>query len=353
MADAAPRSICILRLSALGDVTHVVPLVRTLQARLPEARITWIIGKLEARLVGDLEGVEFIVFDKRAGISAFRQLASRLSGRRFDALLQCQVALRANLAAMLVRAGVRVGYDHARSKDGHGLVINRRIAPRHGQHVLDAIGSFVAPLGLTPMPPRWDIPVGAVDVEAAAALLPGAQPTLLLSPCSSHAGRNWRAERYAAVADHAVRRHDLRVAITGGPTEAERAMSGAIRDAMREPALDLVGRDTLKQFLALCRRSVALLTPDSGPMHMANAVGTRVIGLHAASNPNRSGPYSDRRWCVDRYDAAARRFKHKPAEALAWGTKLEYDGVMDLIETEAVIERLDALMAWSQAGRAP
>jgi heptosyltransferase I len=232
-------------------------------------------------------------------------------------------------------------------------VINRRIAPRHGQHVLDAIGSFVEPIGLAPMPPRWDIPIAEADLLAAAALLPGDAPTLLVSPCSSHTGRNWRAERYAAVADHAVRRHDLRVVITGGPTEAERAMAAAIRDAMRMPALDLVGRDTLKQFLALCQRSVALLSPDSGPMHMANAVGTKVIGLHAASNPNRSGPYTDRRWCVDRYDAAARRFKHRPAEALAWGSKLEYDGVMDLVETEAVTERLDALMAWRQAGGAP
>jgi heptosyltransferase I len=349
MAGATPRSICILRLSALGDVTHVVPLVHSLREQLPEAAITWIIGKLEAKLVGDLPGVEFIVFDKRAGLGAFRDLARRLSGRRFDALLQCQVALRANLASMLVRAGVRVGYDRARSKDLHGLVVNRRIAARHGQHVLDAIGSFVEPLGLSPRPPRWDIPVAPADVEAAAALLPGAQPTLLLSPCSSHARRNWRAERYAAVADHAVRRHGLRVAITGGPTDTERAMAATIRSAMREPALDLVGRDTLKQFLALCRRSVALLTPDSGPMHMANAVGTKVIGLHAASNPRRSGPYSDRRWCVDRYDAAARRFRDVPADALAWGTKLEYDGVMDLVEVDAVIERLDALMTWRQA----
>jgi heptosyltransferase I len=88
-------------------------------------------------------------------------------------------------------------------------------------------------------------------------------------------------------------------------------------------------------------------------MHLANAVGTKVIGLHAASNPHRSGPYSDRRWCVNRYDAAARRFRGVPAEALPWGTKLEYEGVMDLVETEAVIERLDALMAWRQAGGDP
>jgi heptosyltransferase I len=353
MAMPSPSSICLLRLSALGDVTHVVPMARTLKAQLPDARITWIIGKLEAKLVGDIPDVEFIVFDKRAGVSAFRDLARQLSGRRFDALLQCQVALRANLVSLLVRAGMRVGYDAARSKDLHGLVINRRITARHGQHVLDAIGSFVEPLGLSPLPPRWDIPVGATDVEAAATLLPGEQPTLLLSPCSSHPRRNWRAEHYAAVADHAAKRHGLRVALTGGSSGAEHAMARTIRDAMREPVLDLVGRDTLKQFLALCSRSVAVLSPDSGPMHMANAVGTKVVGLHAASNPERSGPYSDRRWCVDRYDAAARKFRGASADTLPWGTKLEYDGVMDLVEVDAVIERLDALMAWRQAGGAP
>ena len=110
--------------------------------------------------------------------------------------------------------------------------------------------------------------------------------------------------------------------------------------------------DTLKQFLAMAQRAVALVTPDSGPMHMANAMGTPVIGLHAASNPARSGPYSSRQWCVDRYDAAARRFRGKPAAALPWGSKLEYPGVMDLVETDAAIERLDALLASPQAGRA-
>ncbi len=70
--------------------------------------------------------------------------------------------------------------------------------------------------------------------------------------------------------------------------------------------------------------------------------GTRVLGLHAASNPNRSGPYSDRRWCVDKYDAAARRYLGKPASALPWGTKIERPGVMDLIGVDDVIERFEA-----------
>lgn len=342
-----PESICILRLSALGDATHVVPLVRRLQHAFPRARITWLIGKLEARLVGDVAGVEFIVVDKSQGLAAFSGLRRTLRGRRFDVLLQCQVALRANLLSALVDARRRIGYDRARAKDLHGLFVSERIAQRSGEHVLDAIGSFAEPLGVAREAPVWDIPIAAEAHEWAEQQLPGATPTLILSPCSSHAVRNWRAERYAAVADHAARRHGFRIALCGGRSALERQMADDILAAMRakDAVVDLVGKDTLKQFLALCMRARLALTPDAGPMHMANAVGTPVLGLHAASNPARSGPYSSIAWCVDSYDAAARRFRGKPASALKWGTKLEYAGVMDLIETEAVIETLDRFVA--------
>lgn len=342
---SALESLCILRLSALGDATHVVPLVRTLQGAWPNARITWIVGKLEHRLVGDLPGVDFVVIDKGRGYRAAGDLRRALAGRRFDALLQCQVALRANLLSALIRARRRIGYDRARSKDLHGLFINERIADRPGIHVLDAIGSFVEPLGLQQETIRWDIPLSDADRTFAATHLPGSQPTLLLSPCSSHTVRNWRPERYAAVADHAIRRHGFRVALCGGRSALERTLGDAISAAMREPPIDLIGKDTLKQFLALAERASLVLTPDAGPMHMANAVGAPVLGLHAASNPRRSGPYSDLRWCVDRYDAAARRFRGVPADALPWGTKLEHPGVMDLVETEAAIDALDRFVA--------
>lgn len=340
-----PRSICLLRLSALGDVTHAVPLVRTLQAAWPGTALTWIVGKLEARLVSDIAGVEFIAVDKGAGFGAFATLRERLHGQRFDVLLHCQVALRANLLATLVRAERRIGYDAARSKDLHGLVITERIPARAGQHVLDAIGSFCEPLGLRQDEVRWDLPVPAEAQDFAVSVLPGSQPTLLISPCSSHALRNWLPERYAAVADHAVRAHGMRVLLCGGRSAIERRMGDAIVAAMREPVLDLVGKDTLKQFLALARRASVVLAPDSGPLHMANAMGTRVIGLHAASNPARSGAYSNRAWCVDRYDAAARKFRGKAAAALRWGTKLEVPGAMELVEVADVIATLDRCMA--------
>jgi heptosyltransferase I len=338
-----PATLCLLRTSALGDVTHVVPLVRTLQRGLPQAKLTWIVGKFEHRLVGDIPDVEFVVFDKGAGLAGYRTVREALAGRRFDALLHMQVALRANLLSLAVRANRRIGYDKARSKDGHGLFVNERIPARSGEHVLDAIGSFAEPLGLKQTQVRWDIPVPDEARDWAAQQWDESARVLLISPCSSHALRSWRAERYAAVADHAARALDMRVALCGGPSAAERAMGDAIKSKMREPVLDLIGRDTLKRALALYQRAFAVLTPDAGPMHMANSVGAKVVGLHAASNPARSGPYSGRRWCVDRYDDAARKFLHKSAAEIPWGTKIEYPGVMDLVEVDDVIERLDAL----------
>lgn len=348
-AEHPPASICLLRTSALGDVTHVVPLVRSLQAAWPQTAISWIIGKLEHRLVGDIPNVEFIVFDKVRGWRAFAALREALSERRFDVLLHLQVALRANLASALVHAPLRIGYDGARSKDLHGLFVNRRIDARSGEHVLDAMASFLELLGLRQRDVRWDLPIPETAHAFAAQHLPGDQPVLLVSPCSSHHLRNWRAERYAAVMDHAVAQ-GWRVVLCGGPSAFEREFADSILRSCAHAPIDLVGKDTLKQFLALCAHADLVLTPDSGPMHMANAVGASVLGLHAASNPLRSGPYSDRRWCVDRYDAAARKYLGEPASGIPWGTKIEREGVMDLIETEAVIDRFDAF-ASAMSGR--
>jgi heptosyltransferase I len=348
-APAPPASLCLLRTSAIGDVTHVVPLVRTLQAAWPTTALTWLIGRLEHKLVGDIGGVEFIVFDKRDGRAAYRAVREQLAGRRFDALLHMQVALRANLLSRAVNAPLRIGYDRARSKDLHGFFVNCRIPARTGEHVLDAMASFLEPLGIEQTRVRWDIPIPDEARDFATRHLPDATPTLIVSPCSSHERRNWRPERYAAVMDHVALRHGWRVVLCGGPSTFEREFGDAILARMNARPLDLIGKDTLKQLAALLERASLVLCPDSGPMHLANAVGAKVLGLHAASNPARSGPYSDRRWCVDRYDDAARKFRRKPAAALRWGTKLEYRDVMDLITVDDAIERFEAFVAENPA----
>ena len=177
--------------------------------------------------------------------------------------------------------------------------------------------------------------------------IPADRRTLVISPCSSHELRNWRAENYAAVADHVISDYGMQVVLSGGPSELEQNMGAAIEQAMNHGCINLVGKDTLAQSLAMLERADLVLSPDSGPAHMASALGTPCIGLYAATWSRRSGPYNSLDLCVDRYEEAALKYRDKSAEELRWGHRIEEEGVMDLIQPEDVFDRLQA---WKQAG---
>jgi heptosyltransferase I len=342
----APEKVCLLRLSAIGDTCHVVPLLRTLQDAWPRTRFTWVIGKLEAKLMSLIPDVELITVDKAAGLSAFTRLRTEMQRRgAFDLLLHLQLSLRASMTAACIPATIKLGFDKPRARELQWLFTNRHIPARSREHVLDSFMGFADALGMPRTRPRWDIPLTPAAIAYAEQLIPDSQPTLVISACSSHAARNWLAERYAAVAEHAVKMHGMRVILCGGPAAIERDMAFAIARHTQVPLINQVGKDTLPQLLALLARATVLLTPDSGPAHMAMMVETPVIGLYAATNSARSGPYLSRRWCVDEYEAAARKFLGKPASELPWTKKIEVPGVMELIEVAAVCNRLDELLA--------
>jgi heptosyltransferase I len=245
----------------------------------------------------------------------------------------------------LIRAPIKLGFDRPRARELQWLFTNAQIEPVAREHVLDSFMGFARACGIQPQAPRWDVHLPASALDYARSLVVAGQPTLLISPCSSHAARNWSADRYAAVADHAVAVHRMRVVLVGGRSSEEARMGAAIIAASRSPLVNQIGKDTLPQLLALMSQSTVLLSPDSGPAHMAGMVGLPVIGLYAATNPARAGPYYSRDWCVDKYDAAARAFLGKPAAEIPWTTKIERPGVMDLIAVPEVIDNLDALMA--------
>ncbi len=321
----------------------MLPVVRALERASPGTRFTWIIGRAEAALLGLVPGIEFLPFDKRGGIRSYLQLRRQLRGRRFDVLLHMQHALRASAVSLCVRAGTRLGFDRARARELQWLFTTHSIARHRNQHVMDGLFGFATALGVTDLRPRWDIPLPDDARDHARALVPDEQPTLVISPCSSRPLRNWHAAGYAAVADHAAGALGMRVVLAGGPGEAERAMGAAIEGLARRPLVNVIGRDTLPKLLALLARAQVLLTPDSGPAHMATAVGTPVLGLYAATNPARSGPYFSRDLCVDRYADAARSFLGRDAATLPWTTRIERPGVMDLIRIDDVIMKLEAL----------
>ncbi len=346
--DTPPASVCLLRLSAIGDTCHVVPLLRTLQRAWPDTRFTWIIGRAEARLMSLLPEVEFITVDKRAGFSGLAALRRQLQGRRFDLLMHLQLSLRASLVAAVIPAHRKLGFDRSRAREGQWLFTNAKIAARQRQHVLDSFMEFADACGITEHLYQWNLPLPVDALNYAQAWIPANEPTaagtLVISACSSHTRRNWLPERYAAVARHAIDRHGMRVILAGGPGAIEREMAEAIRRHC-PTVIDQVGKDTLPQMLALLARARVLLAPDTGPAHMATMVGTPVIGLYAATNPARSGPYLSRQWCVDAFPRAASKFRQATPDTLPWHTKIEEPGVMELIEVTEVCNRLDALLA--------
>ena len=340
---ASPESIALLRLSALGDVCHCVGLVRSLQRAFPQSEITWIIGKNEHRLVERLEGVDFIVLDKKAGRVGRKAVRRRLRGRRFEVLLHAQVSARANWLSLFIRAKRKIGFDRARSREGHGLVINERIRAVPQQHQAEALLEFARALGANTDGIDRAPPIADADREFARKHQPEKGRAVLISPCSSHPQRNWSADRYAAVADHVAHRHGRPVILVGGPSRIEREMADGIVALAEHRVTNLVGKDTLCQALAMLERSACLIAPDSGPVHFASALGTPVVGLYAATWSKRSGPLGSLEHCVDRFPEAAQRFLGKAPDDLDWGKRIEREGVMDLVGVEDV-ERIDVLL---------
>jgi heptosyltransferase I len=344
-----PQSICLLRLSAIGDTCHIVPLLRALQTAWPAAHITWVIGRAEARLMSLIPAVEFIIIDKRSLWRSARHLRRALAGRRFDLLLHLQTSLRASLYSAQIRAQYKLGFDCARARELQWLFTDGGIAPGGNQHQLDAMLGFATALGIAASPLRWDFPLPAAARAWALEQIPDGCSALVISPCASFAWRNWTAASYAAVATYAARQHGMRVIICGSPTAMEQSMAAEIERLTELPVVNLVGKDTLPQLLALIERARVLLAPDSGPAHMATMVNTPVIGLYAATRTARTGPYRSREWCIDRYAEAALRFRRRPADTLGWHEDIRDAGVMELIEIAAVTAKLDELLA-HQAG---
>lgn len=337
---APPHSICILRLSALGDATHVLPVIRCLQAHWPDTQLTWIIGKLEYRLMSGLQGVEMLEFDKRGGWGAVRQLHQQLKRRRFDVLLHMQVAARANLLSLMIKAPTRLGWNRARSRDFHHWFSNQRVANIPQQHQVEGFMEFARALGLPAGPPVWNLPVAEEARNWAQQWLEPGRPVIVISPCSSHVLRNWRADHYAEIADFAIEQLGASILLSGGPSELEKKTGMKIVQMMRHPCQNLIGQDTLERSKALLQSADLLISPDSGPVHIANALGTSVLGLYAATWARRSGPFSSLDLSVDEFPQAAQTFRNKAAEDLRWGTRIEVPGVMDLVTVPMVKKKL-------------
>src|SRR5277367_1278561 len=169
------------------------------------------------------------------------RLRRALRGRRFDLLVDMQLSFRASLISSVITAPIKLGFDRARARELQWWFTNAYVAPALAEHVLDSFMGFVRACGIDPTAPHWDLTLPADALDYARGIVTGGGPnTLLISPCSSHTARNWPADRYAAVADHAVSAHGMRVVLVGGRSPVETQMGAAITAAARVPIVNQI-----------------------------------------------------------------------------------------------------------------
>jgi len=301
------RRIGLVRLSALGDVVNTLPALTALRRARPDAHIAWIV---ETAAAGLLEGHPFlddviVVNRKEWEASLFRprrlpgvlgevrRLAARLRGAELDAVIDFQGNLRSATVAWMTRAPVRVGLGRGHAKELSHLLANVvvELPPRPLHRVERALGMLRA-LGLKVAESRPLVPSSEAERERVGAFLEeagiGSGPFAIIHPGTSRFGsyKQWPLERWAEVARRLAREADLPVVVTRGPGEVEAARTVADgAGASVAPELSLKGLGEL------CRRCRLFLSVDTGPMHLASAVGAPVVALFGPKDPYLYGPY--------------------------------------------------------------
>ncbi|WP_354623886.1 glycosyltransferase family 9 protein [Psychromonas sp. MME2] len=340
----APNSLCILRLSAIGDVCHAVAMVQAIQKQWPKTEITWIVGKIEAQLVADLPDINIVVYDKKAGLAGMRKIWQQLGKQKFDALLHMQLALRASLLTLGIKAKYKVGFNFKRAKELQWLFTNKRITDTASAHVLDSFYEFAYYLGIQQTTPTWNIPLPTADIEFAQQISTDNKPLFVISPAASKDERNWLSERYAAIGDY-VTEQGYQVVLCGSPAPREITLGQQIEQQMRHQVTNLIAKTSLKQLTAVLKQAEIVLAPDSGPAHIATTQGTAVIGLYGHSNPKRTGPYFSQQWIVSVYQQHVEHQQGKPLEQLPWSTRVKGSDIMADISISAVTHKIDQLIA--------
>lgn len=343
MMSEAVNSICIVRLSALGDVLMTVPLIRTLQKNLPNAKITWVIAQPAYDLVKSISGVEFVVIDKPNSILDYLRFWRRLAGQKFDVLLAVQSSFRANLLYACIRAKRKIGYDKIRAKDGHKWFVNETIQPGK-DHTLYGFLRFANAIGITDFDIRWDLLISAQNLQFAKDILPQQtdKPLVLVNPAASKPERSWTVAGYVEAIKYAQKKYNAEVVLIGGPGAHDKELGDLICKQVN--LTNIIGQTKIPELMAIISLGDVVICPDTGPSHMGAAVNTPVIALHAVTSIDVSGPYIYKHFCVDMYPQAVVKILHKTMETNIWGTHAHGDETMQLVQTQDVLAQIDNVL---------
>lgn len=332
-----PNRIVIFRQSALGDVIMTQAVVDQISTQFPNAKIVWIASPGVMPLMAGMErkGLEIWPEQKPKGLTDRLNLASRLKSEGRTWLLCLQSTLRSNLTYPFIEAEKKFGWDNRRGKNLQGWVTNDRLDYRQ-EHLLDGFLSFLPKMGLEVAPPRWSFCHSEKALDQVEQWLgSGGESWLAVNPSASKPERNWPLESMARVIT-SLRADGVKVVLTGGPSSDEVRRAEALEE-LAKPDLNLCGKTDVSTLMTLLSKVNALLAPDTGPVHMARAVDTPVVGLYAVATARLTGPHGRLDYCVDRWEEAVRKFLGKDPAKLDWHHRVHHPDAMGLITVEEVL----------------
>jgi heptosyltransferase I len=289
---AAPREVGVVMLSALGDVVHALPVVTAIKRHAPATRLTWILQPGPAALVRGHAAVdEILIFERHGGWRALLDLRRRLAAHPFDLVLALKPYFKAGILTWIARAPVKLGLDRGRSRDANWLFTTHRLPPRPMGHIQDQFLEYLDAIGVPRGEPAWGLAPVPAEREAARALVAGAEgPLVGLVVASSRPAKNWPPERYAELATRLAASRGARCVLLGGSAPLERVAADAILAGTAAAPMDTLGCG-LRTTLALLAACDVVVSPDTGPFHIAVAMDVPAVGLYGYTNPKRFGPY--------------------------------------------------------------
>jgi len=307
---AEPRAVALVKLSSLGDVVHALPVAEALAAAFPRARLVWIVERREAALLRDHPALDEVIdVDTRAWRSARtpRQVAEvvrglvvlrrRLRAARFDVAIDLQGLVKSGAVTRATGAPLRIGFAAGWSRERlNALFTTRRVTPPlEARHVVDQYLALLAPLGVAVSPGRARF---RLATRAAAELRiddflvgVGLKPRhrlVVLNPGAGRTNKRWPVARFRALAERLCHEAGAQVLVLWGPSERDAAR--AIVD-IPVPRPALAPPTDLDELAAVTRRASVMVAGDTGPLHLAAAVGTPCVGLYGPTSAARNGPY--------------------------------------------------------------
>lgn len=321
-------NILLVKLSAIGDVIHTLPSLGALRRLYPQAHITWVVEEAAADLVTNHPWLdEVIVFHRKTWLKSLRAgtifpvageiraFVKRLQARNYDLVLDFHGLFKSSLLVWLSRGKRKVGFDSYQELSG--FFLHEKVFEDYGKHAVDRYLDIVRYLGAKQPETEFLLPWAKENEHRVARLLEegGIEPTerfVALNPVALWPTKQWPVVKFAHLCELIVRELGVKVVLTGLTDMTMQRLAALVK----VPVVNLSGRTSLKDLACLYRRAALLVTPDSGPMHLAAAVGTKVIALFGPTDPARTGPFGPGHRVLYRNIACRPCFKKKCADPL-------------------------------------